>query len=80
MNKAEYKKISHDIRYAAFRDARYRTEKTGKNHTTRGILYNIMCALGRGAIRRKQGHPFQGDLISTGAEPKPCSPYRRTHI
>lgn len=24
MNKAEYKKISHDIRYAAFRDARYR--------------------------------------------------------
>ena len=42
MNKAEYKKISHDIRYAAFRDARYRTEKTGKKHTTRGILHNIM--------------------------------------
>lgn len=31
MNKAEYKRISHDIRYAAFRDARYRTEKPGKS-------------------------------------------------
>ena len=42
MNKAQYKKLSHDIRYRCNREAAYMTEKTGKHHTTRGRLHNVL--------------------------------------
>lgn len=42
MNKAEYKKISHDIRSLCRSEARRLTEVTGKKHTTRFIMHNVM--------------------------------------
>lgn len=41
MNKAQYKKLSHDIRTYYRRMAAYLTEKHGTKFTTRGRLHNV---------------------------------------
>lgn len=42
MNKAEYKQLSHDIREFCRSEARTLTEVTGKKHTTRFVMHNVM--------------------------------------
>lgn len=42
MNKAEYKKISHDIRNFCRSEAMKLTGTTGKKHTTRHVMHNVM--------------------------------------
>ena len=41
MNKAEYKKHSHDIRTITRSYAAMQTEMTGKRHTTRSCIHNV---------------------------------------
>lgn len=42
MNKAEYKKLSHDIRLECRNHAKMLEEVTGKRHSTRGNMHNVM--------------------------------------
>ena len=42
MNKAEYKQLSHDIRLECHNQAKMLEEVTGKYHSTRGYMHNVM--------------------------------------
>lgn len=41
MTRSEYKQLSHVIRKSCRDMARWYTEKTGKTHTTRGVMHNV---------------------------------------
>lgn len=42
MNKAEYKKLSHDIRTDNRKYRDILTERDGRHHTTRGTMHNVL--------------------------------------